>query len=171
MHSMAKQFISKGHEMKLFQNLNVLCIEEHCASCEKNVVLMRDIGLNVLETDSLDSTNDLLKHNKIDKKSCPLPSVLIANELHNGFSYDPINKCFVTADDEDVQLTKKEYLLIEFFIKNKNKLVTFEQIESAVWVYSVMSNAALRTLIHEIRKKSYDDIVTNYSGIGYKLNV
>ncbi|MDD5211678.1 MAG: response regulator [Sulfuricurvum sp.] len=228
--------------MKIFQNLNVLYIEEHCASREKNVALMRDIGLNVLETDNLDSTNDLLKHNKIDmilidldmhqkermtflkflrykeivapiiitaddsskeilldainldatrflikplkedelinainntigKKLSPLPLVLIANELHNGFSYDPINKCFITANNEDVQLTKKEHLLIELFIKNKNKLVTFGEIESAVWVDSVMSDAALRTLIHEIRKKSYDDIVTSYSGIGYKMSV
>ena len=227
--------------MEIFQNLNVLYIEGNSASRQKNVMLMKDMGLNVLETDNLESTNDLLKHNKIDmilidlnmhqkermtflkflrykeivapiiitaddsskeilleainldttrflikplkedelinaiqnaigKKLSPLPAVLIDNELRHGFSYDPINKCFMTADGVEIQLTKKEYLLIELFIKNKNKLVTFEQIESTVWGDGVMSDAALRTLIRSIRKKTYDDVIMSHSGIGYKMD-
>ena len=201
---------------------------------------MRDLGLSVFETDSLEGTNDFLRHNKvdlilvdlnmhqkeritflqflrykdilapiiitandsskelllevinldtsrflikplkkdelidviynvIDKKITPLPLVLVENQLENGFTYDPINKCFINPNDEEIQLTKKEYLLVELLIKHKYKIVTFEEIESTVWGDTVMSSAALRTLMGTIRKKSYDGIITSYSGIGYKL--
>lgn len=227
--------------MNRFQNLTVLYVENDSDSREINTSLMRKIGLNVLQTDNLESTNELLRHNHVDlilidlnmhqkermtflkflrykditapiiitaddsnkeilleainldtarflikplkknelrtalneaiKKLLPeFPTILLNSELENGFSYDPINKSIFQPDGESVGLSKKEYLLIELLIKHKKQLVTFQEIEAAVWSQGVMSNAALRTLVREIRKKSYHDIITSHSGIGYKMN-
>jgi len=91
-------------------------------------------------------------------------------KLQNGFSYDPINKCIISPIGEPVQLSKKEYLLIELLLKNKHQIVPYDLIEMLVWEGSMMSMDALRTLVRGIRKKIYTEIITNYNGIGYRID-
>jgi DNA-binding response OmpR family regulator len=90
--------------------------------------------------------------------------------LHNGFTYDPINKALNHPDGTSVQSSKKEYLLIELLIKNRDKIVTYDAIEMLVWQGAIMSIDALRTLVRAIRKKTYTDIISNHNGIGYKID-
>jgi DNA-binding response OmpR family regulator len=90
--------------------------------------------------------------------------------LHNEFTYDPINKAVNHPDDTSVQLSKKEYLLIELLLKNRHKIVTYDAIEMLVWQGAIMSIDALRTLVRAIRKKTYTDIISNHNGIGYKID-
>ena len=106
----------------------------------------------------------------IDKLLPPLPVISIENELAEGYSYDPINKCVNTPDGKAVQLTKKESLLLELLIKNRKHIVSFDEIERVVWEGSSMSLDALRTLVRSIRHKSYNHVMTSHSGIGYKLD-
>ncbi len=90
--------------------------------------------------------------------------------LHEGFSYDPINKSILTPDDRSIQLSKKEYLLLELLLKNKQRITPYEDIESTLWDHNGMSKDALRTLVRSIRKKTYPQIITNNNGIGYKID-
>jgi len=227
--------------MDIFNNLTILYIEGDPQCREENALLMRQSGLNVLETDNLEETNEFFRQNKIDiilidlnmhqkermtflqflrykdiiapiiitaddsnkeilleainldttrflikplkknellnaikiainKLLPPLPAILINNELHHGFSYDPINKCIISPIGEPIQLSKKEYFLLELLLKNKRQIIPFDEIERVVWEDSSMSIDALRTLVGTIRKKTYPDIITNYSGIGYKMD-
>lgn len=91
--------------------------------------------------------------------------------LHEGFSYDPINKMINHPDGSTQQLSKKEYLLLELLLNKKHLIVPYDLIESIVWQESLMSMDALRTLIRGIRKKSYPHIITNVNGIGYKIDL
>ncbi|MDD2780203.1 response regulator [Sulfuricurvum sp.] len=91
--------------------------------------------------------------------------------LHNGFSYDPINKTIKHPDGEIIQLSRKEYLLLELLINKKRLIVPYNVIESIVWQETLMSMDALRTLVRGIRKKSYPEIILNINGIGYKIDL
>lgn len=91
--------------------------------------------------------------------------------LEEGFSYDPINKTINHTDGRLIQLSKKEYLLLEFLLNKKRLIVPYSAIESVVWQEGLMSMDALRTLVRGIRKKSYPNIISNVNGIGYKIDL
>ncbi|MDP3266761.1 MAG: response regulator [Sulfuricurvum sp.] len=90
--------------------------------------------------------------------------------LHDGFSYDPINKCVNTPDGTAIQLSKKESLLLELLIKNRKQIISYSDIEEIVWQDTMMSLDTLRTLVRGIRKKTYPNIISNHNGIGYKID-
>lgn len=90
--------------------------------------------------------------------------------LDQGFSYDPINKAINRPDNTTVQLSKKEYLLLELLLSKKRLIVPYDVIESVVWQEALMSMDALRTLVRGIRKKTYPTIISNINGTGYKID-
>ncbi|MFA5215221.1 winged helix-turn-helix domain-containing protein [Sulfuricurvum sp.] len=69
------------------------------------------------------------------------------------------------------QLSKKEYLLLELLIKNKNKIISYDAIAILVWQDTIMSMDALRTLVRALRKKTYKEIIENNNGLGYKMHL
>jgi DNA-binding response OmpR family regulator len=91
--------------------------------------------------------------------------------LHDGYCYDPINKTLNNFDGKIIDLSKKEYHLIELLLANKENIAPYSVIESTVWEDSYMSMDALRTLVRGIRKKTYPTIISNHNGIGYKINL
>lgn len=76
----------------------------------------------------------------------------------------------IINNDKSYILNKKETLLINLFIQNPGRIVTYEELEYYIWNNEV-TEAALKSLIRDFRKKTYKDIIKNYSGIGYKLNL
>ncbi|MCB9096101.1 MAG: helix-turn-helix domain-containing protein [Arcobacter sp.] len=69
-----------------------------------------------------------------------------------------------------IVLTKKGKLFLDFLIKNKTKALSYEEINSEIW-NNLMTQDALRSLIKEIRKKTYKEIIKNVSGIGYRIDL
>jgi len=67
-------------------------------------------------------------------------------------------------------LNKKQALLIDLFIQNPNRILSYEEIKYHIWQEDV-SEAAFKTLFRDLRKATYKTIVKNYSGLGYKLNI
>lgn len=96
---------------------------------------------------------------------------LAFTELNNGFSYDPINKLINRPDKTTVNLSKKEYMLVEILLQNKQQVLSYEAIENHVWEGKIMSIDALRTLIRSIRQKTYPALIENYNGLGYKVDL
>ena len=88
-------------------------------------------------------------------------------------SYDKINGVLVVHETEEICLNKKEKALMSLLVENKNNLVTYAQIENAVWLDfdEVMTESALRTVIKNLRKKSDIKFIDNVSGLGYKLHI
>lgn len=69
-----------------------------------------------------------------------------------------------------IVLNKKESILLNLFIQNPNRIISYEELEYHIW-NSEGTTAALKSLIRDFRKKSYKNILKNYPKIGYKLNL
>lgn len=113
-----------------------------------------------------------------------LPSVLYAkclsichrqNSFHKdikhvgAISIDFLNHQ-VWVNHEELILTHKEYLLLEYFIKNARQLLSREQILDALWGYDYYGNArAVDTYVKKLRKKlnPYQDYIHTVFKVGY----
>ena len=84
--------------------------------------------------------------------------------------FDIFNKTFVVKN-EIIKLRAKEVLFLELLIKNKNRYVTYEEIESYVWFDSVMTKDALKTLVKNVKTKLQKDMIENLTNSGYKIGI
>lgn len=88
--------------------------------------------------------------------------------LVDGLIFDSFNLTLI-KDKELIKLRTKEIKLLELLIKNKNRYVTYQEIENFVWEEDVMTNDALKSLIKSLKNKSTKKLINNLSGIGYKI--
>lgn len=91
-------------------------------------------------------------------------------KLDESTYFDLFNKNLV-INDEVIKLRAKEILFLELLIKNKNRYVTYEEIENFVWFDSVMSKDALKTLVKNIKTKIPKDKILNLTNSGYKIDI
>ncbi len=82
----------------------------------------------------------------------------------------------VTVDEKSVDLTEKEYQLLEYFIANKRRVLTKAAIASHIWgdEYDQVSNYDfIYTHIKNLRKKLIDagcsDYIKTVHGTGYRF--
>ncbi len=108
--------------------------------------------------DALNSCVELLQ-NKSDE------ILVLNNEIK--FNY---TKQTIIKSDGEISLNKKERLLLNLLIENKNKVLPYESIEYHVWEDPV-SMDALKSLIKDLRKKTSKELIRNVSKIGYKLEI
>ena len=87
--------------------------------------------------------------------------------LKNGFIYDDYNKSLF-KEDFLIPLTKKELLFLIFLLKNQDSSISYEEINTNIWNGS-MTNDSLRSLVKELRKKTYKELIKNVSGMGYRI--
>lgn len=84
-----------------------------------------------------------------------------------------LDKRILLEDDRPVDLTAKEYLLLEYLATNKNITVSKEQITENVWdIYSFGSDNTLMVHIRHLREKIEDDpsdpkFIKTVKGRGY----
>ncbi len=74
--------------------------------------------------------------------------------------FDTFNKNLISSN-EMVKLRAKELNFLELLIKNKNRYVSYEEIENYVWNDSVMTKDALKTLVKNIKTKIPKDLILN----------
>lgn len=89
-------------------------------------------------------------------------------DLSNNTYFDIYNQTLV-VDNEIVKLRTKEIELFTLLLKNKNRYVTYNEIENFIWQDSVMTKDALKTLIKNLKSKLPKDLISNLTGTGYKL--
>lgn len=71
---------------------------------------------------------------------------------------------------EELKLTHKEFLLLEYLIKNKNHLLSREQILNALWGYDYYGDGrAVDTYVKKLRKKlgTYQKYIHTVFKVGY----
>lgn len=90
--------------------------------------------------------------------------------LEEGFIYDKNNKKLINETGLNIKLTKLEMEILHLLISNLGKIVDYETIEGYVWQEKSMSIEALRMRIKKIRQKTYNNIIENVSGCGYRIN-
>lgn len=80
--------------------------------------------------------------------------------------------CEIKKGDLFIELTKKEYQLLELLIKNKNNVLTREQILNSVWGYGYIGDTnVVDVYVSYLRNKLEDNAsekyITTVRGIGY----
>jgi DNA-binding response OmpR family regulator len=110
----------------------------------------------------LEAINLCIEH--IEKSN---PSVV---NLSSQYRYDTYNQT-LTLDDELVPFTLSQKKLLDILIKNRNRTVSYQEIEAYIWGYGEMSESALRSLVHNIRRVISKDVIQNISKIGYKIKL
>ena len=92
-------------------------------------------------------------------------------QISNDVFYDYNRKVIINTNGE-FNLSKTEAKLLEYFIKNKNKTISIEEISINNWVYDEMPEATtIRTYIKNLRKKLDSDAISTLKGIGYRFNL
>ena len=91
-------------------------------------------------------------------------------KLDENSYFDIFNKNLL-INEEIIKLRTKEILFLELLIKNKNRYVSYQEIENYVWSDSVMTKDALKTLVKNIKIKISKDLILNLTNSGYKIDV
>jgi len=99
-------------------------------------------------------------------KQIDLQDTVIINE-----NYKYNFKTFtITKNGKSTILSQKESKFLEYFIKNKNRIISFEEIVNNIWKYDTTpSNATIRTYIKNLRKIMDEHIIVTVKGLGYKF--
>lgn len=87
--------------------------------------------------------------------------------LCDGIFFDYQKQC-IRKDDEEISLNKKERLLLNLFLNNKNKTLRYDEIEYHVWEDEATPEA-MKSLIKDLRKKTSRELIKNEPKIGYRL--
>jgi DNA-binding response OmpR family regulator len=76
----------------------------------------------------------------------------------------------VTVNGKPVALTRREYSILELFIRRKNQVLTRSQIEESVygWNEEVASNT-VEVYVHGLRRKLGAPLIHTIRGVGYQL--
>jgi DNA-binding response OmpR family regulator len=86
-----------------------------------------------------------------------------------GIKLSPLSRA-VTVDGKPVALTRREYSILELFIRRKNQVLTRSQIEESVygWNEEVASNT-VEVYVHGLRRKLGARLIHTIRGVGYQL--
>jgi DNA-binding response OmpR family regulator len=80
-------------------------------------------------------------------------------------------KLFCKNNNEEMLLTSKELMLLEYLVKHSNRIVSIDELKNYIWEDELEStDSALKNLLNKIRKKIGKDSILNISGVGYRLD-
>jgi DNA-binding response OmpR family regulator len=117
--------------------------------------------LKPFRQDELETIINLEKYKNINKTNY---------EINKDYSYDIVNK-ILTHQDKIVKLTKKEVLLLDILLKNKNAIVSYIDIESYVWNLEYVDEDTRRQLFHRFTTKVIDFPLELVKGVGYRIKI
>ena len=69
-----------------------------------------------------------------------------------------------------IKTTKREKLFLELLIKNRNAILSIDDIKSSLWNNEEISDERVRTFIKRFRAKTSKTVLENVSGQGYTLS-
>jgi len=132
--------------------------------------LLKAVGLNLvkylvkpIEEKSLFEALTLC-FEKIESQN---PSIV---QLNRKYQYDTFNHTLINGN-ELIKLTTSQAKLLDILIKNRNRVVSYIEIENYIWYDKAMSNDALRCLVRDVRKIIDKDLIENISKFGYKIHL
>ena len=83
-------------------------------------------------------------------------------------------KHIVAYDNNEIDLTKKEYDLLKYLVENKNRVLTREMIISNIWDYDFIGDSNvvdvyIRYLRSKIDNKFNTNLIITVRGVGYQV--
>ena len=89
------------------------------------------------------------------------------HSLREGISFSPHALELITPQKR-YKLRKKEAQLLEFFIKNSSRILSYDEIIEEVWRFDdVPTHSTLRTYIKTLRSYGLEKHIDNTKGLGY----
>lgn len=74
------------------------------------------------------------------------------------------------CDDEDIDLTVKEFEMLREFLQNQGRVYTRQNLLNIIWGYDYFGDdRIIDTHIKNIRKKAGADIIETIRGVGYRI--
>lgn len=112
-----------------------------------------------------DELNDILLNivKNIDSNSSNIV------QLKDDFIYDNYNNTLL-KNKQIISLSKKENMFLNYVIDNKDRAVSYDEINANLWSGNMTHNA-LRSVVKEVRRKTYKDLIRNISGVGYRVAI
>ncbi|MFR8441303.1 MAG: response regulator transcription factor [Campylobacter sp.] len=94
-----------------------------------------------------------------------------ANEIYAGELKIDLSKKSVELGGQSIELTSKEYEILEFLMLNKGRILTRDQIKEHVWDFDYTGGSnVIDVLIKNIRKKLGEcEIIQTKRGLGYVI--
>jgi len=152
------------------------------ANIHTPVLLLTALGTTTDKTVGLDSGADdyLVKPFSIDELLARIRALLRrpknqqSNTLHaNGVSLNRLEKT-VFVKDQIISLTNKEYSILEYLLRNKNRILTKDNIISNVWNYNAdvslnTVEANIKTLRSKLDKPFNTNTIETVRGFGYRI--
>jgi len=78
----------------------------------------------------------------------------------------------IIKNNYNINLNAKEYELLLFLIKYKNVVVSNSMIEEQLWnIEEHINSNVIQVTIYNLRKKIGKDIIKNFRGLGYKIEI
>lgn len=92
--------------------------------------------------------------------------------VSNGYYVDTYSKKLFDKKNKEVLLTKTQYKIIEVLAKNKNTIVSVDDMIKYAWSNNKpVSIYTFRNMIKQIRDKTYYEFIKNHSNRGYEITV
>ena len=82
-------------------------------------------------------------------------------------NYFDVNSSIVFFQNQEIQLTKKERLLLNLFLTKKNQIISYQEIEDYVWEGDYVSSESIRSLIRRLRKVFDNQYIETIIDTGY----
>jgi len=95
------------------------------------------------------------------------PSVVKISKKHR---FDMLNHSLI-ENEKVIPLTEFQYKLLSILIKNRGRIVSYEEIERYIWFDKSMSSDALRSLVRDVRKFIGKECIANISKYGYRIHL
>ena len=91
----------------------------------------------------------------------------ISTITYKDITLDPASYT-VTKDDEPIELSRKEFVLLQILLENAGRVMSRSRLEESIysWKDEVDSNA-VEVYIHHLRKKLGSDLIKTIRGVGY----
>lgn len=92
--------------------------------------------------------------------------------LGEGFVYDKLNRQLLNKEKKITSLTKQESNLMDALVRQNGYPCSYDSLQSSIGVADNPTTIdTLRTVVKKIRKKTYENIISNITTVGYKINI
>lgn len=135
------------------------------------IIISSSIELEIIEQSYTFGCSEFIKKPffiyELEIKIQKLCKISKENIYFNENSYFNFEKNELMIDEKISSLTQKESLILNLFLHNQNKIITYENIQDYVYKGEYCSYDAIRTLVKRLRKKLYAQSIKTLSSKGY----
>lgn len=136
---------------------------------DNNISIKNNSNTDAIEVEIKNLLNENNLLNKLDL-FLSLVSEKKIHKLSDELYFDENNR-LIKWKDFNYTLTNREVLFLKNIIMKKN-IITYDEIFNLLWKDSHNRTFnAVRLFIKNLKKKIPQDILSNYQGVGYKINL